>query len=193
MTHSRFDAEPEAPADLDVPPVSFAPTPFRWREPSTFPRRAFVYGRHYARQYLGVTAAQTKVGKSSLVLGEAVAMASRRNLLGVEPDRKLRVWYWNGEDPREEIERRVLAICQHYGVDHHDVEQNLCIDSGRDTEIIIASQTKTRAVIATPVEDALTAALLAACRTELSAIGLRCRFSSLRLGLIAISVLVGLH
>ncbi len=34
---------------------------------------------------------------------------------------------------------------------------------------------------------------LAACRTELSAIGLRCRFSSLRLGLIAISVLVGLH
>ena len=143
-----------------VPPIKFTPTPFKWRDPSTFPRRRFVYGRHYVRQFLSITAAPTKVGKSSKSLVEAVAMATGQNLLGVEPVRPMRVWYWNGEDPQEELERRVLAICLHYGVDRREVEKNLFLDSGRDTEIIIATQTKTGAVIASPVEAALTAALI---------------------------------
>ena len=140
--------------------MRFTPTPFTWRDPSTFPRRQFVYGRHYARQFLSVTAAQTKVGKSSLCLVEAVAMASGHNLLGLHPTRPMLVWYWNGEDPQEELERRVLAICLHYGIDRGEVEKNLFLDSGRDTEIIVATQTKTGAVIATPVEHGLTAALI---------------------------------
>ncbi len=140
-------------------PVRFTPTPFRWRDPSTFPRRQFVYGRHYARQYLSLTAAPTKVGKSSLCLAEAVAMASGLNLLGVEPAAPMRVWYWNGEDPQEELERRVLAICLHYSIDRSKIEDSLFLDSGRDTEIIVATQTKTGARIAVPVEDALNAAL----------------------------------
>jgi hypothetical protein len=152
---SEPSAEPSKP-----PPIKFTPTPFAWRDPSTFPRRQFVYGRHYARQFLSVTVAQTKVGKSSLGLVETVAMATGQNLLGISPDRPMRIWYWNGEDPREELERRVLAICLHYGVDRREVEKNLFLDSGRDTEIIVATQTKTGAVIATPVETALTAALI---------------------------------
>jgi AAA domain len=141
--------------------IKFTPTPFRWRDPSTFPRRQFVYGRHYVRKFLSVTAAPTKVGKSSLALVEAVAMASGRDLLGgIKTVRPMRVWYWNGEDPQEELERRAIAICLHYGVDWREVEKNLFLDSGRDTVIIVATQTKTGAVIATPVEDALTAALI---------------------------------
>jgi AAA domain len=152
--------EPPGERAPDDKPVKITPTPFKWRDPSTFPRRQFVYGRHYVRQFLGVTVAPTKVGKSSICLVEAVAMAAGRNLLGIAPIRPMRVWYWNGEDPMEEIERRVLAICLHYGIGHHEVEENLFLDSGRDTEIIVAMQTKTGAVIATPVEDALTAALI---------------------------------
>jgi hypothetical protein len=64
----------------------------------------------------------------------------------------MRVWYWNGEDPQEELERRVLAICLYYRVDRRAVEENLFLDSGRDTEIIVATQTRTGAMIATPVE-----------------------------------------
>jgi hypothetical protein len=140
--------------------AKFTPTPFKWRDPSTFPRRQFVYGRHYARRFLSVTAAQTKVGKSSLCLVEALAMAAGLNLLGIEPIRPMRVWYWNGEDPQEELERRVIAICLHYNIDRCEIEKNLFLDSGRDTEIIVATQTKTGTAIATPVEDALTAALI---------------------------------
>jgi hypothetical protein len=141
-------------------PIKFRPTPFTWRDPSTFPRRQFVYGSHYVRKFLSVTAAPTKVGKSSLDLVESVAMASGRGLLGIKPVRPMRVWYWNGEDPQEELERRAIAICLHYGVDWREVEKNLFLDSGRDTEIIVATQTKTGAVIATPVEAALISALI---------------------------------
>jgi hypothetical protein len=140
--------------------IGFTPTPFVWRDPSTFPRRQFVYGRHYVRAFLGVTSAQTKVGKSSLLLVDAVAMAAGRNLLGVEPIRPMRVWYWNGEDPQEEIERRILAICLHYKIDHRKLEQNLFVDNGRDTEIIVVTQTRSGARIAIPVEHALTDALI---------------------------------
>jgi hypothetical protein len=143
-----FERETElALAGAKPPPIKFTPTPFIWRD-------------HYARQFLSVTAAQTKIGKSSLGLVEGVAMATGQNLLGVEPVRPMRVWYWNGEDPQEELERRALAICLHYDVDRREVEKNLFLDSGRDTEIIVATQTKTGAVIATPVETALTAALI---------------------------------
>jgi hypothetical protein len=149
-----------AKANSSVPAVQFNPSPFIYRDPSTFPRRQFVYGRHYVRGFLSATAAATKVGKSSLALVEAVAMASGQNLLGIAPIRPMRVWYWNGEDPREELERRVLAICLRYNIDRDEVERNLFLDSGRETEIIVATQTKTGTVIATPVEDALTAALI---------------------------------
>jgi len=47
---------------------------------------------------------------------EAIAMASGHELLGIKPVKKLKVWYWNGEDPREEIDRRFAAICKHYGI-----------------------------------------------------------------------------
>ena len=77
-------------------PAKFAPTPLTWEDPSTFPRRRFAYGRHYSRKYLGVTVAQTKVGKSSLVLVEALAMASGKPLLGVNPSRRMKIWYYSG-------------------------------------------------------------------------------------------------
>ena len=36
-------------------------------------------------------------------------MATARNLLGEQPEERLRVWYHNGEDPREEIDRRLVG------------------------------------------------------------------------------------
>jgi AAA domain len=68
------------------------------------------------------------------LLTEAVAMATGRDLLGeVTFDGPLRVWIWNGEDPRDEIERRVAGICQHYGLEaERELQGRLFIDSGLD-------------------------------------------------------------
>ncbi len=75
--------------------------------------------------------------------------------------RKLRVWYWNGEDPREEIERRVAAIGLHYGLSADDIGDRLYMNSGRNSPIIMATDTRDGAVVATPLRDALIAEMRA--------------------------------
>ena len=112
-------------------PVVYVPTPFKPRDPSTFPGRQFLYGHHYARKFVSMTVAPGDVGKTTLTLTEAVAMAANMPLLGVHCRQAYRVWYWNGEDPREEIDRRVLAICEHHKIDQQSLVGNLFLDSGR--------------------------------------------------------------
>src|SRR5690242_2443224 len=87
-------------------------TPFVWRDPATIPPRAWLYGRHYIRKFVSCTIAPGALGKSSLVLAEAIAICTGRPLLGIAPTERTNVWYWNGEDPQEETERRIAAICQ---------------------------------------------------------------------------------
>jgi AAA domain len=94
-------------ANSEAPdPRKIAFTPYAWRAPETLPMRRWVYGRHYIRKYLSTTIAAGGLGKSSLDLVEAVAMVAGINLLGVPVHDRLRVAYW-GEDPKDEIDRRV--------------------------------------------------------------------------------------
>jgi hypothetical protein len=131
-----------------------AATPWVWRDPKTIPPREFVYGKHYARKFVSAGFGPPGGGKSSRRLIEALAMASGRALLGIKPVQKLRVWYWNGEDPSEETDRRLAAACLHYGIKPAEIEGYLFADSGRTTPIIIAQQAKTGTLIANPlVED----------------------------------------
>lgn len=134
-------------------------TPFVYRDPSTIPPREWVYGRHLIRRFLSTTVAPGAVGKSSLVLVEAIAMVTGRPLLGVTPPRRMRVWYVNLEDPLEETERRVAAICLHYGIDAHDLVGRLFLDSGRTAEIIIATRQRDGVKIAEPVIEDLTTSM----------------------------------
>ena len=53
------------------------------------------------------------------------------------------VRYWNGEDPKEETERRIAAILLHYVITAEEIEGWLFYDSGRDQPIVIAEQTET--------------------------------------------------
>jgi hypothetical protein len=158
--HFREVPLPDDPPPPDAKKTALRPTLYKWRNPSLIPPREFVYGRHYARKYLAATVAPSGIGKTSLTIVNVMAMVSGRNLIGDEPPRPMHVWYWNGEDPREEIERRIAATCINYKVGQEDIGDRLFFDSGRDTEIIIASQTKSGALIATPIENALTDAMI---------------------------------
>ena len=134
-------------------------TPFAWREPTEIPPREWAYGKHYVRKYLSATFAPGGVGKSSMAIVEALAMVTGRPLLGVAPRQPLRVWLWNGEDPLEEIERRVLAACLHYEITAAQIGDRLFIDSGRDCQIVVAEETKDGATIAEPVLSELEATI----------------------------------
>ena len=139
---------------------SIAATPFAWIDPCTIPRREFVYGRHLIRQFVATTVAPGGVGKSSLGVVEALAMTSGKALLGVSVERRLRVWLWNGEDPLEELQRRVMAAAIHYQLQPHDID-GLFIDSGRVKPIVIGQQSRDGAVIAVPVVEAVKATIRA--------------------------------
>ena len=136
-------------------PVNVKATPFVWRDPAAIPRRLWLYGRHYIRRYMSSTIAPGGVGKTSLIITEAAAMASGHNLIGVEPAGRLRIWLWNGEDPREEIERRIAATSMQFNLTEADFEGHLFVDSGRDTEITIGQMREAGAAVMAPVVDAV--------------------------------------
>ena len=77
-------ARDEATAETRRPITA---TPFEWRDPSTIPPRQWLFGRHLIRKFMSCTIAPGGLGKSSLVLVEAVSMASGRNLTGFAPAR----------------------------------------------------------------------------------------------------------
>ena len=157
----RFDDVPDRGDESPPPAYTITARPFVWRDPKTFPRRQWLYGRHLVRKFLSCTVAPGGVGKSSLQLVEAIAMATGRPLLGIQVREPLRVWIINLEDPLEELERRVLAVLLHFKIDPDELDGRLFLNSGRDTKVVIASTTKAGTVVAVPVVDALKAEIKA--------------------------------
>ncbi len=148
-------------AGASAQPYTITARPFVWQDPRSFPRRQWLYGKHLVRKFLSCTVAPGGVGKSSLQLVEAIAMATGRPLLGIQVREPLRVWIINLEDPLEELERRVLAVLLRFSIHPDDLGGRLFLNSGRDTKVVIASTTKAGTVVAVPVVDALKAEIKA--------------------------------
>lgn len=158
------EADRFPPPEDDTEPAQAAAaqikaTPFEWCEPSKIAPREWVYGRHLIRRYISTTVAPGGLGKSSLALVEALAMVSGKDLLGERPTEPLRVWYWNGEDPADELQRRVMAVALKYGLERRDIAGRLFINSGRDTEIVLAQQNRDGVTVAAPVVEAIKATI----------------------------------
>lgn len=142
------EAEPEdEPAPIGVGAVvpasgAFHATAFRWIDPATLPRREFAFGTHYIRKYVSVTVSPGGLGKTSNSIVEALSMVSGLPLAGVKPPERLNVWLFNAEDPRDEMDRRIMAACVHYGLKPEDIEGRLFLDTGREQELIVMHEDK---------------------------------------------------
>jgi hypothetical protein len=133
-------------------PAPIVATPFEWRAEVEIPRRMWLYGKHLLRRFVSVDVAAGGTGKSSVKIGEALAMASGRDLYGVPVhDGPLKVWLYNLEDPAEESERRIHATAKWFHIAPADVEGRLYVDSGRDQRCVIATETEYGARIVQPV------------------------------------------
>lgn len=116
---------------------------FEWVDPTSIPPREWLYGKHYMRGMVSATAGIGGAGKSTLLNVELVSMAIGRDLLndGKEiPVGPQTVWGHNGEDPYQELQRRIMAVCQHYGVTREDLGSRLRITSGRDMPLTLAHE-----------------------------------------------------
>jgi RecA-family ATPase len=114
----------------------------RWQviDEADLPARDFIYGTHYIRQFASCTIAPGGLGKSLMVIAEAVSMATGHDILqvGME-DGSARVVYFNAEDPLDEIQRRVLAVCKQYGIRQQELVPNLFLASGRERDLLLAT------------------------------------------------------
>lgn len=136
--------EPPPKATVDTPP----PDAFEFHTPSdaTFvniPPRPFIYRRHYMRGMVSVTAAAGGSGKSSIVLVEMISIAMGVDLLADRAELATgpqNVWYHNGEDPEDEIRRRIAAICKHYSIEPAELANRLYWTVGRDCPLIVARE-----------------------------------------------------
>lgn len=133
---AAFDASERFVPDQRPSPNSDKLTPTVWHcsDPTTLPKRQWVYGRQLMRGTLSVTVAPGGVGKSALAITEALAIASGRPLLGeAVPEGPLRVWYINCEDPETpqnpELSRRMLGACVAHDLTSVDLGDRVHLDS----------------------------------------------------------------
>jgi hypothetical protein len=106
----------------------------------TMPRRQWLYGTAYIRGYISVLASAGGVGKTSLTIVEALSIATGMPLLDEEVHDQGNVWLINLEDPRSELNMRVLAAMKHYGLKKDDVYGKLFIDGEDDIKIVMAAE-----------------------------------------------------
>lgn len=135
-------------------------TPFSIRPEADIPRREWLYGHHLLRRFVSVDVAAGGVGKSALKIGEALAIASGRQLYKpIVHDGPHRVWLFNLEDPHEETERRVHATAKRNNIPLDELIGRFWWDSGRDQRLVIASSSNAGVVIARPLVEDLIAVI----------------------------------
>jgi RecA-family ATPase len=120
------------------PAAPFVLRPFIPLDPAKLPPRQFLFGRHYQRRTTGGTVAPGGTGKSTLEMVEGVSMATGRNLLDEQPTERLRVWYHNGEDNIDELNRRLVAICQYYNIPQEELTGWFFMTSGNEVPLRVA-------------------------------------------------------
>jgi hypothetical protein len=98
---------PETVAADDTPRTW--PTPYDMFDAAALPTRQWIYGRHYLRGFVSVLASAGGIGKTSLQIVEALAIATGKPLLGEEVFDPCNVWLINLEDPIEEMTRTKCA------------------------------------------------------------------------------------
>jgi AAA domain len=140
-TNGNGAADPETGKEEEPrsgPSAPFVLRPFVPFDPAALPPRRFLFGKHYQRRTTGGTVAPGGTGKSSLEMVEGVSMATGRNLLGEEPKERVRVWYHNGEDNMDELNRRLAAICQYYNIPLEELPGWFFMTSGNEVPLRVA-------------------------------------------------------
>lgn len=132
-------------------------TPYVCRDPSSLPRRHWIYGRQLLRGSLSVVVSPGAVGKTTMLVGTALALATGRDLLGKAVwGGPKRVWLWNLEDSELELAYLIEAARLHWRLNADDLAGRLFVDSGLSgSELCIATERNGGFQILEPVVSAL--------------------------------------
>lgn len=130
-------------------------TPFSWHDPATLARRQFILGKWLLRGEVTAIIAPGGSGKTTFETALAVSSASGVDIFSRRlPEGALRVWCWNLEDDREELQRQFTAACLLHGLSADDIADRLFVD-GMDKALCTATETPNGAHLVEPVFEAL--------------------------------------
>ena len=117
-------------------------TRYSWQSPASIDPRPWIYGRVLMRGIVSATISPGGVGKTSLLIAEALAMASGRPLLNeIVHGGPQRVWLLNLEEPEDELARRIQAAALHHAMHVDDLGDRLFLNAGPDNALMTASTT----------------------------------------------------
>lgn len=104
-----IDNDPNLPiglGEIDAGDVTEKPPPREW-----------LLGNIFARTFMSSLLADGAVGKTALRLAQLMSLAIGRSLTGEYVFQRCRVLIISLEDDTKELERRILALRLHYGID----------------------------------------------------------------------------
>jgi hypothetical protein len=107
--HRKKLAQLESAPPTEAAP--YAPRLYENEDWTLIPPRDVLYDQHIIRGVVTASVGLGGGGKTMTLILEAIAMATGKALLqGVMPKKPLKVFLWNGEDPEEELRRRIGAV-----------------------------------------------------------------------------------
>ena len=109
------------------------------RDDEAIPQRPVMYGQEI-RGLVGATVGRPGVGKTKLIVTEALAKASGRQLLHDLPTGQFNCWCWFGEEVQEDLDRLLTAAMNFHGLRQGDIARRLFISS-RAQKLIVAKPT----------------------------------------------------
>jgi Bifunctional DNA primase/polymerase, N-terminal/AAA domain/Primase C terminal 1 (PriCT-1) len=110
-----------------APPIVISATPLRRFDPATIPPVPWIVRGLAARRAISTLTGPSGLSKSTWTLQLAVAVAAgRSDICGYELATPERVWVWSQEDDISQMELRIAAIMQAFGVTH----DNMCEEDG---------------------------------------------------------------
>ena len=113
-SHAVFEA-PSEPIPPKKPGKIYPPA-HNIRLAPEIPRRDWVFGDMFLARQVGMLIAEPGIGKSTWSLGMALSLTTNRPLLGIDPKGGCAVGLFNNEDNLDEMDRRLRAAMQYYGL-----------------------------------------------------------------------------
>jgi hypothetical protein len=127
-------------------------------DPATIPPREWLYGAFLVRRFVSVLAAPGGAGKSALAMGQAVALASGRPILGERVHQSAPAWIINLEDPLDELNRRLAACLRLHRLADAEIAGRVFLHSGRERRVCMAALDADGVSVTRPDQEAVTAA-----------------------------------